>query len=82
MVCKFPKMGVNRRNINNTLEEAGAIGLLSNNWAGGFGANRIFSAGTKTFQILTCAWKTIQCYIEWLKVGLILKLRLLQPQKI
>ncbi len=36
----------------------------------------------KIFQILTCAWKTIQCYIEWLKVGLILKLRLLQPQKI
>jgi hypothetical protein len=43
----FRKMGVNRRKINSTLEEAGAIGLLSNNWAGGFGANRVFSAGTK-----------------------------------
>ncbi|MEO2147458.1 MAG: peptidase M28, partial [Flavobacteriaceae bacterium] len=45
--ANFRKMGVNRRKINSTLEEAGAIGLLSNNWAGGFGANRVFSAGTK-----------------------------------
>ena len=46
--ANYRKMGVNRRNIIKTLEEAGAAGILSSNWAGGFGANRIFSAGTKT----------------------------------
>ena len=45
--ANYRKMGVNRRNIIKTLEEAGAAGILSSNWAGGFGANRIFSAGTK-----------------------------------
>ncbi len=45
--ANFRKMGVNRWNIIKTLEEAGAAGILSSNWAGGFGANRIFSAGTK-----------------------------------
>lgn len=44
----FRKMGINRRQISKILEDAGAIGLLSSNWAGGFGANRIFSTGTKT----------------------------------
>ena len=43
----FRKMGINRRSLNKTLEEAGAIGILSSNWAGGFGANRIFSADTE-----------------------------------
>jgi hypothetical protein len=46
--ANYRKMGVNRRNIIKTLEEAGAAGILSSYWAGGFGANRIFSAGTKT----------------------------------
>ena len=32
---------------NSVFEEAGAAGLISSNWAKGFGANRIFSAGTK-----------------------------------
>ena len=32
---------------NSVFEEAGAAGLVSSNWAQGFGANRIFSAGTK-----------------------------------
>jgi len=32
---------------NSVFEEAGAAGLVSSNWATGFGANRIFSAGTK-----------------------------------
>ena len=46
--ANYRKMGVNRRNIIKTLEEAGAAGILTSYWAGGFGANRIFSAGTKT----------------------------------
>ena len=45
--ANFRKMGINRRMLNQTLEDAGAIGLFSSNWAGGFGANRVFSAGTK-----------------------------------
>ena len=43
----FRNMGVNRREINTVLEEAGAAGIIISNWAGGFGANRVFSAGTK-----------------------------------
>ena len=43
----FRNMGVNRREINAVLEEAGAAGIIISNWAGGFGANRVFSAGTK-----------------------------------
>ena len=46
--ANYRKMGVNRRNIIKTLEEAGAAGILSSYWAGGFGADRIFGAGTKT----------------------------------
>ena len=30
------------------LEEAGAVGIVSSRWSGGFGVNKIFSASTKT----------------------------------
>ena len=39
--------GYDRRNINQTFEDAGAIGLISSNWSKGFGTNKIFSARNK-----------------------------------
>ena len=39
--------GYTSRNINKALEEAGAVGILQSRWSKAFGANKIFSAGTK-----------------------------------
>lgn len=39
--------GYTSRNINKVLEEAGAVGILQSRWSRAFGANKIFSAGTK-----------------------------------
>lgn len=39
--------GYTSRNINAALEKAGAIGIIQSRWSKGFGANKIFSAGTK-----------------------------------
>ncbi len=38
--------GYTSRNINKALEAAGAVGILQSRWSNGFGANKIFSAGT------------------------------------
>ena len=40
--------GYTSRNINKALEEAGAVGIIQSRWSKAFGANKIFSAGTKT----------------------------------
>ena len=39
--------GYTSRNINAALEAAGALGIIQSRWSKGFGANKIFSAGTK-----------------------------------
>lgn len=41
------KMGVNARTLPAVLEKAGAVGLISSSWSGGWGANRIFAARTQ-----------------------------------
>jgi len=38
--------GYSSRNINKALEAAGAAGIVQSRWSNGFGANKIFSAGT------------------------------------
>lgn len=39
--------GYSSRTINKALEAAGALGIIQSRWSKGFGANKIFSAGTK-----------------------------------
>jgi hypothetical protein len=39
--------GYTSRNINKVLEAAGAVGIIQSRWSKAFGANKIFSAGTK-----------------------------------
>jgi len=39
--------GYNFRNINQTIEDAGSVGLISSNWSRGFGVNKIFSSRAK-----------------------------------
>ncbi len=39
--------GYTSRNINKVLEGAGAVGIIQSRWSRAFGANKIFSAGTK-----------------------------------
>jgi hypothetical protein len=46
------RTGYDRRTINTALENAGAAGLLQSRWSNGFGANKIFSADTKTIPII------------------------------
>ena len=42
----------NSRTINKALEEAGAAGIIQSRWSEGFGANKIFSANTKTIPVI------------------------------
>lgn len=43
--------GETSRTMNATLEKAGAAGIISSYWSGGFGVNKIFSAGTKKIPV-------------------------------
>ena len=44
--ANLKNMGYTSRNINKALETAGAVGIVQSRWSNGFGANKIFSAGT------------------------------------
>ncbi len=44
--------GYTSRNINKVLEDAGAVGIVQSRWSKGFGANKIFSAGTKKVPVV------------------------------
>lgn len=45
-------MGYTSRTINAALESAGAVGILQSYWSKAFGANKIFSAGTKKIPVV------------------------------
>jgi len=47
--------GYSSRNINAALEKAGAVGIAQSRWSDGFGANKIFSAGTKKIPVVDIA---------------------------
>ena len=44
--------GYNSRTIKAALENAGAVGLVQSRWSNGFGANKIFSAGTEKIPVV------------------------------
>ncbi|WP_340153187.1 M20/M25/M40 family metallo-hydrolase [uncultured Marivirga sp.] len=44
--------GYNSRNINEVLENAGALAIVQSRWSNGFGANKIFSANTKNIPVV------------------------------
>jgi carboxypeptidase Q len=44
--------GMSRMNLLNALERAGAVGILTSNWSGGWGVNQIFEAYTQTIPML------------------------------
>lgn len=45
-------MGYNGRTLNAALEKAGAVGIAQSRWSEGFGANKIFTAGTKKIPVV------------------------------
>lgn len=45
-------MGYTGRTINAALESAGAVGIVQSYWSKAFGANKIFSAGTKKIPVV------------------------------
>ncbi len=45
--ARIRKTGLNARTLPRTLEQAGALGILTNNWSAGWGVDKIFSAYTK-----------------------------------
>ena len=79
--ANFRKMGVNSRNIIKTLEEAGAAGILSSNWAGGFGANRIFSAGTKKIPNIDLRLEDYSMLYRMAKSGVSPEIRVVSTSK-
>ena len=44
--------GYSSRDINEALENAGAVGIVQSRWSNGFGANKIFSANTKKIPVV------------------------------
>lgn len=44
--------GYSSRTINKALEKAGAVGIAQSRWSKGFGANKIFSAGTDKIPVV------------------------------
>lgn len=44
--------GYNSTTLNRVLEEAGALGIIQSRWSEGFGANKIFSANTKSIPVI------------------------------
>src|SRR5699024_95305 len=44
---KFRTIGYSQRSLAKALEKAGAAGVISSNWSGGFGVNKVFSSHTK-----------------------------------
>ncbi len=44
--------GYTSRNINEALEKAGAVAIAQSRWSEGFGANKIFSAGTEKIPVV------------------------------
>jgi len=45
--ANLKKTGYGRRDFNQALEEAGAVGIISSYWSKAFGSNKIFSSRTK-----------------------------------
>jgi hypothetical protein len=45
--ANIERTGYGRREINQALEEAGAVGIISSYWSRAFGSNKIFSSRTK-----------------------------------
>lgn len=52
---RINKTGYNNRTLPQALEEAGAAGVITSNWSGGFGVNKIFSARTKEIPAIDLA---------------------------
>jgi len=48
----FKNTGYTSRTINAALEKAGAVGIAQSRWSKGFGANKIFSAGTEKIPVV------------------------------
>jgi len=49
---RLKKTGFSSRDINQALEKAGALGIIQSRWSNGFGANKIFSANTKSIPVI------------------------------
>jgi hypothetical protein len=45
--ARIERTGYNERQLSRALEEAGARGILTTSWPGGWGVNRVFSANTE-----------------------------------
>ena len=50
--ARFAAAGVNPQQLPLLLEEAGAVAILTSNWAGSWGTNRIFSGSTRSIPML------------------------------
>ena len=50
--ARIRNTGYNSRNIKAAFEKAGAVGLVQSRWSNGFGANKIFSAGTEKIPVV------------------------------
>jgi Zn-dependent M28 family amino/carboxypeptidase len=49
---RIKKTGFSSRDINQAFEKAGAVGIIQSRWSNAFGANKIFSANTKTIPVI------------------------------
>lgn len=77
----FTKMGYTSRNINEALENAGAIGIVQSRWSDAFGANKIFSAGTKKIPVVDLSLEDYGMLYRMVEHGVNPKIKIVAESK-
>lgn len=73
--------GYTSRNINKALEESGAVGILQSRWSKAFGANKIFSAGTKKVPAIDLSLEDYGMLYRMVKNGVNPQLKVVSQSK-
>lgn len=73
--------GYTSRNINAALEKAGAVGIAQSRWSEGFGANKIFSAGTEKIPAVDISLEDYGTLYRMVKQGADPKIKIVAESK-
>ncbi|SIQ11202.1 M20/M25/M40 family metallo-hydrolase [Maribacter ulvicola] len=73
--------GYTSRNINAAFEKAGAVGIAQSRWSEGFGANKIFSAGTKKIPAVDISLEDYGMLYRMVEHGVDTKIKIVAESK-
>ncbi len=77
----FKNTGYTSRTINEALEKAGAVGIVQSRWSNGFGANKIFSAGTKKIPVVDLSLEDYGMLYRMVEHGVNPKIKIVAESK-